>query len=212
MWIVVAALVLMFVGVPAAYVVGVQTGAVKDYQRQRVEVITNPEAADSRGYGYHTKQSIITVGKGGMTGAHSSSEFSQAQLKYLPEPHTDFIYAVTAENTGFVGSALLLLAYAVLLSKLVLDARQAQTAPECSYHGIRRRLSLLDLRQRRNGLRTIARHRRPAPADERRTLRRALDLHRHRLRRQRATAKVRELGSKVRRSKVESPNHMFLTL
>lgn len=125
MWIVVAALLLMFVGVPAAYVVGVQTGAVKDYQRQRVEVITNPEAADSRGYGYHTKQSIITVGKGGMTGAHSSSEFSQAQLKYLPEPHTDFIYAVTAENTGFVGSALLLLAYAVLLSKLVLDARQA---------------------------------------------------------------------------------------
>lgn len=125
MWIVIAALVAMVVGVPGAYVLGVKTGAIKGYQQERINVILDPESADPRGFGYHTKQSIITVGKGGVTGGHATNEFSQAQLKYLPEPHTDFIYAVTAENTGFVGSALLLLAYMVLLSKLVFGARQS---------------------------------------------------------------------------------------
>jgi rod shape determining protein RodA len=46
-------------------------------------------------------------------------------LKFLPEPHTDFIFAVTAENTGFIGCISLLLAYALLLSRLVAGARDA---------------------------------------------------------------------------------------
>jgi rod shape determining protein RodA len=46
-------------------------------------------------------------------------------LKFLPEPHTDFIFAVTAENTGFVGCVSLLLAYALLLSRLIAGARFA---------------------------------------------------------------------------------------
>jgi len=110
---------------PLAYYVGVQTGKIKSYQQERINVILDPENADPRGYGYHTVQSMITVGKGGLSGIKGDTETSQAKLKFLPEPHTDFIFAVTAENTGFIGCISLLLAYAMLLSRLVAGARQA---------------------------------------------------------------------------------------
>src|SRR5687767_12435116 len=125
MWMVLAALVLSVVLVPAAWVVGVKTGKIKSYQQERVNVILDPENADRRGFGYHTWQSILTVGKGGLSGSGTKGAASQSQLKFLPEPHTDFIFAVTAENTGFVGCVLLLLAYAVLLTKLMHGARRA---------------------------------------------------------------------------------------
>lgn len=111
--------------VPAAYIVGVQTGAIKNYQRERIEAILDPENADPRGFGYHTVQSMITVGKGGLTGIKGDTETSQSALKFLPEPHSDFIFAVTAENTGFIGCISLLLAYALLLSRLIAGARQS---------------------------------------------------------------------------------------
>jgi rod shape determining protein RodA len=125
MWLVIAALVIGTVSVPAAWIVGVKTGAIKPYQQERINVILDPENADRRGFGYHTWQSIVTVGKGGLTGSASKGAASQSQLKFLPEPHSDFIFAVAAENTGFVGCVLLLLAYAVLLTKLVHGARRA---------------------------------------------------------------------------------------
>ncbi len=110
---------------PAAYWVGVKTGKIKGYQQERINVILDPESADPRGYAYHTIQSMITVGKGGLTGIKGDTETSQAKLKFLPEPHSDFIFAVTAENTGFVGCISLLLAYMILLSRLVSGAREA---------------------------------------------------------------------------------------
>ncbi|HWF89373.1 MAG TPA: FtsW/RodA/SpoVE family cell cycle protein [Pyrinomonadaceae bacterium] len=122
---VVAAAILAVVMLPAAYVMGVKTGAVKAYQQERINVILDPENADRRGIGYHTWQSIITVGEGGLFGSRSSVEHSQSGLKFLPEPHTDFIYAVTAENAGFAGCVLVLLAYVVLLSRLITGARRA---------------------------------------------------------------------------------------
>jgi rod shape determining protein RodA len=125
MWLVIAALVLGTVAVPAAYVVGVKTGAIKSYQQERINVILDPENADRRGFGYHTWQSIVTVGKGGLSGSVSKGDASQSKLKFLPEPHTDFIFSVTAENTGFIGCLLLILAYAVLLTKLIHGARRA---------------------------------------------------------------------------------------
>lgn len=121
-WIVLAAAAAV-VFVPVAFYVGVQTGKIKQYQIERVNVILDPETADPRGYGYHTVQSMITVGQGSMTGIKGDSEKSQSALKFLPEPHTDFIFAVTAENTGFVGCISLLLAYALLLSRLIAGAR-----------------------------------------------------------------------------------------
>ena len=111
--------------VPTAYYVGVQTGAIKNYQQERVNAILDPENADPRGYGYHTVQSMITVGKGSLTGIKGDTETSQSALKFLPEPQTDFIFAVTAENTGFIGCVSLLLAYALLLSRLIAGARQS---------------------------------------------------------------------------------------
>jgi rod shape determining protein RodA len=122
---VVAATVLAVVMIPLAYWVGVKTNMVKVYQQERINVILDPENADRRKIGYHTWQSILTVGEGGLFGSRSSAQHSQSSLKFLPEPHTDFIYAVTAETTGFVGCVLVLVAYAVLLSRLITGARRA---------------------------------------------------------------------------------------
>ena len=110
---------------PLAFWIGVQTGKIKQYQIERINVILDPENADPRGYGYHTFQSIITVGKGGVSGIKGDTESSQSALKFLPEPQTDFIFAVTAENTGFIGCVSLLLAYALLLSRFIAGARDA---------------------------------------------------------------------------------------
>ncbi len=111
--------------VPLTYWIGVETGKIKNYQQERINVIIDPDSADPRGFGYHTVQSIITVGKGNLTGIKGDTEASQSVLKFLPEPHTDFIFAVTAENTGFIGCISLLLAYALLLSRLIEGARRA---------------------------------------------------------------------------------------
>jgi rod shape determining protein RodA len=122
---VVASLVLCVIMLPFAYWVGVKTGAVKGYQQERINVILDPEKADRRGFGYNTWQAILTVGEGGLFGPKASTEYSQSSLKFLPEPHTDFIFAVTAGNTGFIGCILVLVAYAVLLSRLITGARRA---------------------------------------------------------------------------------------
>ena len=126
---VVIGLVAAAIFVPASYYVGVQTGVIKRYQQERINAIIDPESADPRGFGYHTMQSIITVGKGGLSGIKGDPETSQSVLKFLPEPHTDFIFAVTAENTGFIGCVSLLIAYALLLSRLIAGARSASDRP-----------------------------------------------------------------------------------
>jgi rod shape determining protein RodA len=122
---VVAALVLSIVVLPAGYWVGVKTHLVKTYQQERINVILDPENADKRGFGYHTWQSMVTVGDGRLLG-NRGSEYSQSSLKFLPEPHSDFIFAVTAETTGFIGCLLLLGAYALLLTRLITDARRSR--------------------------------------------------------------------------------------
>ena len=122
---VIASVALAIVLIPVAYWVGVKTSLIKNYQQERINVILDPENADRRKIGYHTWQSILTVGEGGLFGSQSSAEHSQSGLKFLPEPHTDFIYAVTAENYGFIGCVLVLIAYAVLLSRLITGARRS---------------------------------------------------------------------------------------
>lgn len=117
--------VAMAVLLPAAWIIGVRTGKIKRYQEERIMAIIEPDTVDPKGFGYHTIQSIITVGKGGLSGIQGETETSQSVLKFLPEPHTDFIFAVTAENTGFIGGVSLLLAYALMLSRMVAGARQA---------------------------------------------------------------------------------------
>jgi rod shape determining protein RodA len=125
MWIVAGALAACIIGAPLAYGIGVKTGLLHGYKLERINVILDPESADKRGYGYHTWQSMVTVGAGGVMGSRDK-EFSQSSLKFLPEPHTDFIFAVTAETTGFIGCLLLLASYGVLLTRLITDARRSR--------------------------------------------------------------------------------------
>ena len=122
---VIISVALAVVMIPVAYWVGVKTNLIKNYQQERINVILDPENADRRKIGYHTWQSILTVGEGGLFGSQSSAEHSQSGLKFLPEPHTDFIYAVTAENYGFIGCILVLVGYGVLLSRLITGARRS---------------------------------------------------------------------------------------
>ncbi len=122
---VIGGLILGIILLPFAYWVGVKTNFVKGYQQERINVILDPENADRRRIGYHTWQSILTVGEGGILGSSTESGYSQSSLKFLPEPHTDFIFAVTAGNAGFVGCTFVLLAYAILLSRLITGARRA---------------------------------------------------------------------------------------
>jgi rod shape determining protein RodA len=122
---VVLTLVAAAIMIPTAWHFGVKYGAIKRYQQERILAITDPDSVDPRGFGYHTIQSTITVGKGGLTGIKGETETSQSVLKFLPEPHTDFIFAVTAENSGFIGCVSLLLAYALLLSRMIAGAREA---------------------------------------------------------------------------------------
>ncbi len=126
---IVIALVLAAVMVPTAYIAGVKAGVIKKYQQDRIMAIVDPDSVDPKGFGYHTVQSTITVGKGGLSGIKGDTETSQSVLKFLPAPQTDFIFAVTAENTGFIGCVSLLLAYALLLSRLIAGAREANERP-----------------------------------------------------------------------------------
>ncbi len=125
MRLVIGGLILSILMLPFAYWVGIKSGFVKAYQQERINVILAPENADRRGIGYHTWQSILTVGEGGILGSNTDSGYTQSSLRFLPEPHTDFIFAVTAGNAGFVGCILVLLAYAVLLSRLISGAKRA---------------------------------------------------------------------------------------
>lgn len=84
-----------------------------EYQRTRVDVLFNP-AADPSGAGYHITQAKIAIGSGGLFG-RGYGLGSQAQLNYLPEKQTDFIFATLAEEFGFLGTFGVLVVYAVIV-------------------------------------------------------------------------------------------------
>jgi rod shape determining protein RodA len=84
-----------------------------DYQRNRVDVFLGL-ADDPLGAGYHVLQSKIAIGSAGLLG-QGWMQGSQAQLDYLPEKHTDFIFTMIVEEFGFVGGALVLLLFGALM-------------------------------------------------------------------------------------------------
>jgi len=87
--------------------------ALKDYQRSRILTFIDP-ARDPLGSGYHILQSKIAVGSGGWFGK-GYFQGTQSKLQFLPEKHTDFIFSVFAEEWGFLGAIVLLIAYGMLL-------------------------------------------------------------------------------------------------
>lgn len=96
-----------------------------DYQRHRVLTLFNPES-DPLGKGFHIIQSTIAIGSGGTFGK-GWGQGTQTQLEFLPERHTDFIFAVISEEFGLVGNALLLLLYLLLLGRCLVIAANAPT-------------------------------------------------------------------------------------
>jgi rod shape determining protein RodA len=94
------------------------------YQKQRVLTFMNPQT-DPLGAGYHIIQSTIAIGSGGVFGKGWMNG-SQAQLEFLPERSTDFIFAVVGEEFGMLGLVLLLLLYAFVVGRAVFIATQTQ--------------------------------------------------------------------------------------
>ncbi len=96
----------------------------KPYQRERVLTFLDSDRAPLAS-GYQQRQSRIAVGAGGLTGRGLKSG-TQSQLRFLPAQHTDFIFAVWAEETGFAGAGLLLAAYTALVMRVFLIALAAR--------------------------------------------------------------------------------------
>jgi rod shape determining protein RodA len=99
-------------------------GFLKPYQKERILTFMDAQR-DVYGAGYQQRQSQIAVGSGGVTGKglHAGT---QSQLRFLPAQRTDFIFAVWAEETGFVGSLVLLGAYGLLLFRIFYVALSAR--------------------------------------------------------------------------------------
>ena len=95
------------------------------YQKARLVSFLDPDR-DPKGTGYQVIQSKIAVGAGGMWGK-GVNQGTQTQLRFLPVPHTDFIFSAFAEEHGFVGVVVVLALYFMLLMQIV---KNAQTAPD----------------------------------------------------------------------------------
>jgi rod shape determining protein RodA len=105
----------IFAGPAAAVAVAapVAYSMLHGYQRKRIDVFLNPES-DPLGAGYHISQSKIAIGSGGIWGK-GFLQGSQSHLDYLPEGHTDFVFATMAEEWGLVGGVLLIVAFGLVI-------------------------------------------------------------------------------------------------
>ena len=115
--------ILGFIGLVAASLFWFE--GLKPYQRTRIISFVNP-AADIHGSGYNAYQAKIAVGSGELFGK-GIGYGTQSKLRFLPEYQTDFIFAAFAEEWGFIGVALLLAVYALVLARLAQIARAAAT-------------------------------------------------------------------------------------
>ncbi|MCU0660037.1 MAG: rod shape-determining protein RodA [Candidatus Pacebacteria bacterium] len=103
----------------------------KDYQKARIITFINP-LSDIHGSGYNVHQSMIAVGSGQIIGK-GVGYGTQSRSHFLPESETDFIFAAYAEEWGFVGSLLLLVLYALIIWRILANARLGATNFEVLY-------------------------------------------------------------------------------
>jgi rod shape determining protein RodA len=89
----------------------------QDYQKERIQTFLNP-GEDPLDKGYNVIQSMVAIGSGGLTGK-GIGHGSQSQLNFLPEKHTDFVFAAVGEESGFLGAFLVLLSFWVLFFRLI---------------------------------------------------------------------------------------------
>jgi len=100
-------------------------GFLHDYQRKRVLTLLDP-TTDPLGAGYHIIQSTIAVGSGGLWGKGWLNG-TQAHLEFIPERHTDFIFAVFSEEFGLIGNVVLIVLYSLLVARGLVIAANAAT-------------------------------------------------------------------------------------
>jgi rod shape determining protein RodA len=111
------------IGVAGAAAAPLLWSMMHDYQRKRIEILLDP-TQDPLGAGYHTIQATIALGSGGLSGKGWLNG-TQSQLDFLPERHTDFIFAVFGEEFGLVGNLLLLLLFSAIIGRCLLIAANA---------------------------------------------------------------------------------------
>ncbi len=108
------------VGLPVAYFF-----LMDDKQQFRIKVFLNPEL-DLQNYGYNVNQSKLAIGSGQLYGKGYFSSGTLAQLRYVPERHTDFIFAGIAEGVGFVGGMILIVTFFILIFRWLWIALHAK--------------------------------------------------------------------------------------
>lgn len=127
--------IIFFAGLPWKFIVALGVVAVTaapfgwqflhEYQKRRIMTLIDP-TTDPLGSGYHIIQGSIAIGSGGVTGKGWLNG-SQTHLDFLPEKHTDFIFAVFAEEWGLVGNVVLLVLYGILIVRSLMIAYGAPT-------------------------------------------------------------------------------------
>ena len=127
-WLIGGTVVSIIIAAPLMFMYGMH-----DYQRQRVLTLLNPEA-DKLGTGYHITQSKIAIGSGGVDGKGWFNG-DQSHLDFLPERHTDFIYAVFGEEFGLVGNLLLMGLYLLIIWRCLYIASQGEDTFACLLAG-----------------------------------------------------------------------------
>jgi rod shape determining protein RodA len=119
-WKIIAAL-----GVAAMAAAPLAWTVMRDYQRARILTLIDPEQ-DPLGKGFHIIQSTIAIGSGGIIGK-GWGQGTQAQLEFIPERHTDFIFAVMSEEFGMLGVLVLMVLYLLLIGRGLMIAANAPT-------------------------------------------------------------------------------------
>lgn len=102
----------------------VQTGRIADYQLDRILVLANP-TIDPQGIGYNLQQSKLAIGSGQLIG-RGLFQGTQTNFQYVPEQETDFIFTAVAEQLGFVGGLLVLVAFMILVWRVLLIASNSR--------------------------------------------------------------------------------------
>jgi len=113
------------IGIVTVLVLPITYSFLKPYQKARLVSFMDPER-DPQGTGYQLIQSQIAVGAGGMFGK-GPLKGTQTQLRFLPVPHTDFIFSAFSEEHGFVGVIMVLSLFFIMIMRIV---QNAQTAPD----------------------------------------------------------------------------------
>ncbi len=116
--------VILVVLLLAALLAPIGWGHLKEYQKERIRNVLDPER-DPSGIGYQTRQSKIAIGSGRFPGK-GLFRGTQSHLNFLPAQHTDFILAVVSEELGFAGAAAVLILFYSLVFRGILAARSAQ--------------------------------------------------------------------------------------